>query len=156
MDLPVTPSSAVVFSAPGVPTAVSARNVYIRADYTSPRWPGGFRSIAPHAYALSPDGGATPLAYISGTVFAGPPAPGSPLVGDATVAIVSGEGAGTSQVTRENGSYMIEFLRLGTPFTIRASKAGYSSDTREHPGIVDDSLGYPSNTAIHFDIEPVR
>jgi hypothetical protein len=47
---------------------------------------------------------------------------------------------------------MIEFLRLNSPFTARASKPGYSSDVKQHPGIVDDSHGFPSNTALHFSL----
>lgn len=157
MDLPVTPSDAVVFRAPGVPTATRAGNVYLRADYTSPHWAGYHsRNIAPHAYAMTPGGSAEPLAYLSGNVFAATPAPGAPVVGGATVTIVSGEGAGRSTKTLDNGAYWFEFVHLGRPFTIRASKDGYVSDTRDHPGIVDDTLGYPSNSSIALVILPAR
>jgi hypothetical protein len=154
MDLPVTASSAVVFREPGVPTAISARNVYIRADYYSPRWRFNSRSIASHAYALTPDGGATPLAYISGGVYAGPTATSSALP-DAAVTIVAGEGLGKGAMTGVNGSFMIEFLRLGEPFTIQASKAGYTTDAHQSPGIVDNA-GSPSNTSFQFSLQPAR
>jgi len=151
----VTASDAVVFRTPGIPTALSARNVYIRADYTSPRY-GHVHAIAGHAYAIAPGEAAVPLAYISGQVFEGVPGVGTPAVPNAAVAIVAGEGAGRSETTGASGGYRIEFLRLGQPFTIRASKAGYSTDTREHPGVVDDPQGHPSNTSISFTIQPVR
>jgi hypothetical protein len=153
LDVPVTASSAVAFPSPGVPTALRAQNVYIRADYTSPRW-GHVRSIAPHAYALDPGGLAVPLAYLSGDVFTGG-IPGNGVVGGATVEIIDGEGTGKQAVTRDdNGSYLIEFLRLNLPFTARASKSGYSTDVRQHTGIVDDANGYPSNRTLAFSIDP--
>jgi hypothetical protein len=34
----------------------------------------------------------------------------------------------------------------------RASKPRYSSEVKSHPGIVDDSLGFPANTALHFSL----
>jgi Carboxypeptidase regulatory-like domain len=151
---PVIASDAVVFRSPGVPTALSARNVYIRADYTSPKY--GHRSgFASHAYALTPGGEPIPLASISGAVFEGPPSL-STAVPNATITILAGEGNGRSATTGVSGSFRIEFLRLGQPFTIRASKAGYSTDTRDHSGIVDDSFGYPSNASVQFNIQPVR
>ncbi len=153
MDVPVTASSAVVFKSPGVPTVLRAQNVYIRADYNSPRY-GHLRNIAPHAYALDPGGLAVPLAYVTGVVFTGG-IPGNGVVGGATVEIIDGEGTGKQDVTLDaNGGYMIEFLRLDHPFTARASKPGYSSDVRQNTGIVDDANGYPSNTSLAFSIDP--
>jgi len=154
MDLPVTASPAVEFESPGVATALRPQNVYIRADYVSARW-GAMRNIAPHAYAVDPGGAAVPLAYLSGTVFSGG-IPGNGVVGGVTVAIIDGERTGRQDVTRDNGFYMIEFLHLNTPFTAQASKPGYSSDVRTHPGIVDDALGYPSNTSLHFSLAPAQ
>lgn len=144
-DVPVTPSSAVEFPLPGIPRVLRSRNVYIRADYVSPRW-GHMRDYAPHAYAAEPSGAAVPLAYLSGDT--------SPA--GVTVEIIDGEGAGRRGVSREdNGFYMIEFLRLNRPFTARASKPGYSSVTKAHPGIVDDALGYPSDNTLHFTLSPL-
>lgn len=150
MDVPVTSTATVDFPTPGVPRALSPANVYVRADYVSLRW-GQMRSIAPHAYRVAPSTSAVPLAYIAGQTFAGSIG-GAPL-GGVTVEIVDGEGAGSRAVTLEaNGSYMIEFLRLNSPFTAQASKPGYSSDVKSHPGIVDNSLGFPSNSALHFSL----
>ena len=151
-DLPVTASPDVVFRSPGVPTALRAQNVYIRADYDSPTW-APMRNIAPHAFAIDPGGSAVPLAYLAGQVFTGG-IPGNGTVGGATVEITEGEGAGRRAVTLDNGYYMLEFLRLDAPFTARASKTGYTTDVRAHPGIVDNSDGYPMNQSLHFTIEP--
>jgi hypothetical protein len=150
MDVPVTAAATVDFPTPGVPRALSPANVYIRADYTSPKW-GRMRSIAPHAYGVAPSAAAVPLAYIDGQVFVG--SIGGVPLGGAAVEIVDGEGAGRRALTLEaNGSYMIEFLRLNLPFTARVSKPGYSSEVKSHPGIVDNSLRYPSNIALHFSL----
>ena len=151
MDLPVTASDAVVFRSPGVPTVVAARNVYIRADYTNTSGCGQARNIAPHAYAVMPGGAVVPLAYIAGAVYDGPGTTSSNQLSDATVEIVDGESAGKRATTISNGSFMIEFLQMGQPFTIRASKAGYSTDTQTSPGIVDDA-GYPSGISFTFHL----
>jgi hypothetical protein len=152
MDVPVTATTAVDFPTPGVPRSLRQDNVYVRADYTSPTW-GQMRSIAPHAYRVEPSAPAVPLAYITGQTYAG--SIGGALLGGVTVEIIDGERAGVRAVTLEaNGFYMIEFFRLNAPFTARASKPGYSSDVKSHSGMVDDSLGYPSNTALHFSLTP--
>jgi hypothetical protein len=116
-------------------------SVYIRADYVSPRW-GRSRNIAPHAYAVKMSGAAVPLAYVSGNT--------QPT--GVTVEIIDGD-AGKRAVSRDdNGFYMIEFVRLNQPFTMRASKAGCLPLVKAHPGIVDDSLGYPSNSTVHLSL----
>jgi hypothetical protein len=144
LDVPVTASTAVEFPSPGVIRVVRDQNVYIRADYVSPRW-GKMRNIAPHAFAVQPGGVATPLSAVSGdTQLAG-----------VTVEIVDGEGLGKRAESLVNGFYMIEFLRLNRPFTARASKPGYRPQTKTHPGIVDDATGHPSNAYLHFTLSPV-
>jgi hypothetical protein len=128
-----------------MPRVLRPQNVYIRADYVSPLW-GSSRNIAPHAYAVETGGAAVPLAYVSGDT--------QPV--GVTVEIIDGEDVGKRAVSREdNGFYMIEFVRLNQPFTMRASKTGYLPLVKAHPGIVDDSLGYPSNTAVHFSLTPL-
>ena len=108
------------------------------------------RSIAPYAYRVAPSAPAVPLAYIAGQTFVG--SIGGVTIGGVAVEIVDGEGAGSRAVTLDaNGFYMIEFLRLDLPFTARASRPGYSSDLKSHPGIVDDG-GFPSNRALHFSL----
>lgn len=146
MDVPLPSSSAVVFPTPGVVQVLRPQNVYVRADYLSPRW-GHVRSIASHAYGLHPGRPAVPLAYLAGGT--GP--------GGVTVEIIEGEDTGRKRVSRDdNGSYMIEFLRLGAPFTVRASRAGYVPEVKTHPGIVDDVLGYPSNSTVYFTLSPLQ
>lgn len=152
MDVPVTATTAVDFPTPGVPRVLRQDDVYVRADYTSPTW-RQMRSIAPHAYRVAPSAPAVPLAYISGQTYIG--SIGAAFLGGVTVEIIDGERAGSSAVTLEaNGSYMIEVFRLNAPFTARASKPGYSSDVKSHTGIVDDGIGYPSNTTLHFSLTP--
>jgi hypothetical protein len=146
MDVPLPSSSAVVFPTPGLVQVLRPQNVYIRADYLSPTW-GHLRSIAPHAYGLDPAEPPVPLAYLSGTT----------VPGGVTVEIIEGEDTGRKDVSREdNGFYMIEFLRLGSPFTVRASKAGYAPEVKTHPGIVDGVTGYPTNSSLHFSLSPLQ
>jgi hypothetical protein len=38
MDIPITAAGTVDFPTPGAPRTLSPDNVYIRADYASPRW----------------------------------------------------------------------------------------------------------------------
>ena len=149
-DQPVRATDAVVFRLPGVPTVTAPHQFYVRADYDNSH--GHSSDIATHSYALTPDGMVTPLAYVSGTVRS--PATG-PLAG-ATIEIVSGEGFGKTAITIDNGFYLIEFLRLGRSFSLRASKTGYTSQTRTIAGIIDDALGNPSNNSIDFDLQPVK
>jgi hypothetical protein len=150
MDVPVTPSDAVVFKTPGVPTVLRSANIYIRADYDSPRY-GHLRAAAFNEYAVAPLQAAVPLAYLSGFVRAD----GVDNLADATVEIISGPDAGKRATSNSVGFYMVEFVPLGQPFTIRASKPGYTSDTQDHGGIVNDSAGFPSNATIHFQLKPL-
>jgi hypothetical protein len=63
---------------------------------------------------------------------------------------------GNRAVTLDNGSYFFEFLKLGAPFAARASKPGYVTDVKTHPGVVDDPTGYPSNSSLHFSLAPLQ
>jgi hypothetical protein len=154
MAVPFTaPSTAVDFPVPGTPRVLRPQNVYIRAEYDSPV--SGFRrNIALLAYALSSDGTATPLTSIQGLAFNGPI--GGTALGGVTVEIIDGEGAGKQALTSDaNGSYMIEFLHLNAPFTVRASKVGYVSDVKAIPPIT----GGPyllTQTSIHFSLSPAQ
>lgn len=148
-DVPQPHSSAVEFTAPGVVRVLRRQNIYIRADYTLSDSGSTIRNIAPHAYAVTPSEPPERLAYVTGFTYAD--SIGGRLLGGVTLDITSGEGAGIHVATREdNASYMIEFLHLNVPFTIRATKSCYSPDVRSHPGIADDALGYPSNNFLHF------
>ena len=149
---PFIVSTAVDFPTPGVPRALSAADVYICADYVSPTW-GRMHDIAPHAYRVAPSAPAVPLSHVSGSAYVG--AIGGTTLGGVTVEIIDGEGAGRRGVTLDgNGFYMIEFLRLNSPFTARATRTGYASDVKTHPGIADDSLGYPVNRYLYFSLTP--
>ncbi len=151
MDVPTTSSTAVEFPAPGVPKAIRRQNVYIRADYIYA--PTGFplRSIAPHAYAVDPTMPAQPRAYLTGFTYVG--SVGGKQLGGVAIDIIEGAAAGKHVVSRDNASYMIEFLPLNARFTARASKPGYSADVRTHSGIVDVN-GFPSSNFLHFALMP--
>jgi hypothetical protein len=156
MDTVVSGSTAVEFPSPGLPRALRPAEVYIRADYVTTNGQH-LRAVAPHAYAAESGGQAVPMAYVSGTSFVGPPSTGPSAVrlGGVTIEIVDGEGAGKQAMTRDdNAFYMIEFLRLGIPFTVRASKPGYEPDVRVHPGIVNGETGHPANAALHVYLLP--
>src|SRR5829696_1053739 len=151
MDLPVPASDAVTFPAPGVVRAHRAANVYIRADYQSPRW-GHVRDIAPFAYGLSPEARPEVLAYLVGITYLGS---GPDVLGGVTVEVVEGASTGRRAASRDHGSYMLEFLPVLSPLLIRASKAGYVSDTRGHPGIaIDSNFATPTNTTVLFHLAP--
>jgi hypothetical protein len=143
MDAPVTRSSVVDFPTPGVPRILQPGAVYIRADYLT-QDSGPIRDVAPNSYLVTPGEASVPAASISGATTG---------VGGATIEIIDGEGAGRRTVSREDNAYFtIEFLRLGAPFTIRASKDGYIPDVQTHPGIVNSASGFPTNTTIHFSL----
>ena len=145
LDVPVTASTAVEFPSPGVARPLRAQNVYIRADYLSPRW-GRMWNVAPHAFAVQPGSATMPLSYVGGeTQLAG-----------VTVEIIDGEGVGKRAESLVNGFYRIQFLRLNRPFTARASKPGYGPEIKTHTGIVDDPTGHPSNAYLHFTLSPVQ
>jgi len=66
-------------------------------------------------------------------------------IGGADVEIIQGEGQGKHAVTLgANGSYMLEFLRLNEPFSMRASMKEYSSESKDNPGFDTPS------TPMHF------
>jgi hypothetical protein len=81
---------------------------------------------------------------------------GFTLIPDVRVEIVDGGiDTGKYDQTRVNGAYLLEHLRMGVPLTVRASKPGYVASTQTHPGIVDDSSGYPEPNSLHFRLARV-
>jgi hypothetical protein len=139
-----TESTGVVFFASGIVTAVRPADVYIRGEYRNAGG-GMLGGLAPHSYEMTPGATPVPLAYVSGQVNV-------PGLGGATVEITDGEGKGKQDLTRENGFYMIEHLRLGASFTIRASKDGYVPEVKMNSGIIDDVYGLPANNTINFTV----
>jgi hypothetical protein len=140
----------VDFPSPGVVRALRRENVYIRADYTASYFT---RAIAPLAYTVDPSRPPERLAYLQGTTSID--TNGGAILGGVNIDLFEGEGVGTHVVSLDaNGSYMIEFLHLNAPFTARASRPGYASSVKTHPGIVVNSMGYPSNNYLHFALTP--
>jgi hypothetical protein len=158
MSVPYTEAtSAVLFHSPGTPTALRALNVYIRADYSGGAC-GDMHALGSFAYALSPGGDAVALSYVDFSVFAGGlPTPGRPGVylAGAVVEVLDGVDAGQHCETVANGSCSLDFLHLNAPFTVRASKAGYSTDVRVHPGISVGAEGFPEHRSLSFSIDPL-
>jgi hypothetical protein len=106
-----------------------------------PQW-GRMNSLALYSYAVEPSGHAEPLGDVVGFAFQ---AGTTETIGSTDVEIIQGEGQGKHTVTLDaNGSYMLEFLHLSKPFSIRASKKGYLPQSIDNPGFDTPS------TPMHF------
>lgn len=139
-----TETTAVVFFGAGLVTAVRPADIYIRGEYRN-EGGGILAGVAPHSYRMTPGGAPVPLAYVSGQVNV-------PGLTGATVEIVDGEGTGKRDLTRDNGFYMIEHMKLGAPFAIRASRQGYMPEVKANSGIIDDVYGLPANNTVNFNL----
>jgi hypothetical protein len=147
-DCPTSSSVAIVAS-PGVIRPVRRGSVSIHVCNAS-----GHR-VALHAYAVDPAGPAVPLApYVGGLVSEANGA--TPIVGAVVEIIDGGVDTGKTDTTRVNGTYFIEHIRMGMPFTVRASKPGYLSAESRHPGFVDNESGspQPSNLPLRLTKAP--
>jgi hypothetical protein len=144
------PSSVAMVAAPG--RIVPLRQGNIAIHVRSPTVLG--QVVAPHTYAVDPAARAIALApNLFGFVFE---EDGFTVISNVRVEIVDGGiDTGKYDQTRVNGAYFIEHLRMGAPLTVRASKPGYVASTQTHPGIVDDSSGYPEPNSLHFRLARV-
>jgi hypothetical protein len=147
----LTPSSVAMVAAPGriVPLRQGNISIHVRSPTVQVA-----HVVAPHTYAVDPAAPAIALAPdLSGFVFE---VDGFTLIPDVRVEIVDGGiDTGKYDQTRVNGAYFLEHLRMGVPLTVRASKPGYVASTQTHPGIVDDSSGYPEPNFLHFRLARV-
>jgi hypothetical protein len=144
-----TPDARVTFRAPGVPEATERVRVFIGARV------GTETDQSPYSYETAPGARPSPLAALSGFVYEGD----SGLTGlsNVTVEILDGDGtAGLSATTNGNGFYIIFHLRVGVPFTIRASKVGYEPAVAAHQGIMPSPQGFPDSDTIfqHLRLKP--
>ncbi|HKC12209.1 MAG TPA: hypothetical protein VKI41_09265, partial [Vicinamibacteria bacterium] len=65
-----------------------------------------------------------------------------------TVEIIDGAyNAGKRTMTLSGGFYNIDHLRMAVPFTARASKPGYQTLVKTHPGLTD------AYTTLHFPLK---
>jgi hypothetical protein len=139
----LVPSTVAVVSAQGVLMPQQRGNVAIHA-----RHPRYGHSVAPYSYLVDPSSPAVALApFLMG--FVSEVDGTAPIQGVAIEILDGGSERGKSDVTRVNGYYFIQHIRMGVPLTVRASKAGYQSVVSTHAGIVDAS-GHPIENFLHF------
>lgn len=146
-DLPwgTTPDPSVTFSRPGVPVASRPVKLYMAARV------GTEADASPLSYELAPGAAPIPLAALTGFTFEGDT--GFTGLEGVRVEIAGGTGiTPASIVSGGGGFYMVTHVRVGVPFTMRASKDGYGSVDLQHPGIRVLPEGFPdtSTTAQHF------
>lgn len=136
------PSDVAEVRSAGVIAPLKRGEIYIQVNYR------GLRAWAPHSYRVAPGDAPVKLApYLTGTA--------GTLDGGVLLEIIDGPDAGRQDVSRGT-AFWIRHVTMGVPFTVRASKAGYVTQTQRHPGIVDSDTGYPANNHIHFTLQPVR
>ena len=136
---------------PGVVAPLRRGNIYIRTTYSG-KW-----SLAGHSYAVDPGTTPVPLVdYLSGMVAEVGGNFTTPIASVLVEVLAPAEEVGKTDVTR-NGHFFIHHLPMNVPITLRASKAGYVTATKTHPGVTDDpSLGVPLNSTLHFELAKVQ
>lgn len=136
------PTAVAAVEAPGLIVPHAAGNIAVSASYN------GTVNLARHAFAVAPDRAAIALApSLLGHVLETDGVTG--IVG-ATVELLDGPTAGRTVITRETGYFLYEFLPMDVPFTVRASKPGYETVTETHPGIADNTDGFPVSTLFNL------
>ncbi len=144
-DLPwgTTPDPSVRFPRPGVPVASRPVKLYMAARV------GTEVDASPVSYELAPGAAPIPLAALAGFTFEGDS--GFTALDGVRVEILNAPGTAATS-TLSNGFYSIQHVRVGVPFTMRASKDGYASAEVQHPGIRVLPEGFPdaATTAQHF------
>jgi hypothetical protein len=144
------PTTIAGVTAPGVIVPFRPGDIYIRADYFA----NGLRisNTAQHSYAVSPTSPAVVLSvYLAGSLFE---FGGFKPIDDVLIEIIDGPDAGRS-ARAINGSYLIKYVAMNVPFTVRASKAGYETLEQRHPGIVDEpTVGNPLNNHLNLFLKP--
>lgn len=138
----------VTFPRPGVPVATRPVRLYIAARVGTEARASSF------AYEMAPGARPIPLALLTGFVFEGDT--GFTGLEGVKVEILDGEGvAGFTATTNLTGSYSISYVRVGVPFTMRASRTGYEPSVVRHDGIKMLPEGLPdfATTAQHFRLK---
>lgn len=132
---------------PGVIAPLRRGVIDIRVTYSG-QW-----STASHSYAVDPQ--TTPVRlvqYLTGSVAEAGGNFSTPLENVLVEVLAPADEVGKTYFAR-GGSYFLYHLPMNVPITIRASKAGYITATKTHPGITDDlSLGVPFNAVLHFEL----
>ena len=148
------PSTVVTVIAPGLFAPRASGNIVVRATYRYPNGSIGALHESPHGFAVSPGIPAVKLApYISGSVVELDRIHG---IAGARVEIIDGPDAGKSTLSDSGGHYEIDYVAMGVPFTMRASKFGYVTSTLNHEPIVDVIGGiagpYPNAPSVQFQL----
>jgi len=145
------PTTIAGVTAPGVIVPFRPGDIYIRADYFANSL--RISNTAQHSYAVSPTAPAVVLSvYLAGSVFEF----GSfKSIDNVLIEIIDGPDAGRTARTIVNGSYLIKYVAMNVPFTVRASKVGYEALQQRHPGIVDEpTVGNPLNNHLNLFLKP--
>jgi hypothetical protein len=134
-------STAVMVAAPGLFVPMAAGKIVIRAIYRYPNGSLGGSHESVFGFAVSPGTTAVKLmAYISGSVVEPDRITG---IAGARVEILDGPDAGRSTLSTSTAFYELDYVALGVPFTMRASKEGYAPVTLIHPAITESGIDSP-------------
>lgn len=142
------PEPGVSFPRPGVPVASRPVKLYIAARV------GTETDASSFAYEMAPGARPVLLAMLTGLVYEGDV--GFTGLEGVDVQILDGEGmAGSSTTTNVSGFYAMSYVRVGVPFTIRATKNGYEPSLARHDGIKALPEGLPDffTTSQHFRLK---
>lgn len=140
-----TADPAVTFPRPGVPVASRPVKLYIAARI------GTETRASSLSYDMAPGTRPIPLAALVGFTYEGDT--GFNVLEGVRIEVLGNESvAGASTVTGAGGFYQLWHMRIGVPFTMRASKPGYTSVDVPHPGIRIAPEGFPdvATSAQHF------
>ena len=147
-------STVVTVIAPGLFAPRGSGNIVVRATYRNPNGSIGVHESL-HGFAVSPATPAAKLAsFISGSVVEVDRIHG---IAGARVEIIDGPDGGKSTLSDAGGHYEIDYVAMGVPFMMRASKMGYVTNALMHDPIVDVDGGlgpYPSAAPIQFQLLP--
>ena len=137
--------ASVTFTRPGVPVASRPVKLYIAARV------GTETRASSLSYEMAPGAVPIPLAALTGFTYEGDI--GLTTLEGVRVEIAGGSGVATaSALSGGGGFYSIMHVRVGVPFTIRASKDGYGTVDVQHPGIrvLPEGFLETSTIAQHF------
>lgn len=140
-----TAADGVTFPRPGVPVPSRPVKLYIAARV------GTETRASSLSYEMAPGARPIELAALFGFAYEGDT--GFNGLEGVRVEALGGDGVtGASAVTGSNGFYLLSHVRVGVPFTLRASKTGYRSVDVAHPGVRVLAEGFPdtTTTAQHF------
>jgi hypothetical protein len=132
---------------PGVIAPLKRGVIDIRVAYN------GQSSSASHSYSVDPQTAPVRLAqYLTGSVAEAGGNFSTSLENVLIEVLAPADEVGKTYLTRF-GHYYLYHLPMNAPITIRASKSGYITLTKTHPGVTDDArVDAPLNAVLHFEL----